>query len=294
MNLEECFKKKDLALGSMDLYITKLKKLNDNKPIKNLNFLSNQETILDKIKTLKPNTQRTYIISICSLLKCIDDKKNKKMYDKYSKLLDDFNIKLKDQTEKTETEIDNWIKPDDIIELYNNIKKQTNTNPTKINYQNLLLLSLYHLIPPRRNKDYQLMKVIKNSDSELSNDFNYIDLDKKQFIFNNYKTSRTYKNQIIDIPDELYNIITEYIKVFDIKDGDDGWLLVNPKTNKPYTNTNTITILLNKIFNSKVSSSMLRKVYLTSKYSDKNKELEKDSKSMGTSVNTATNNYIKK
>ena len=138
------------------------------------------------------------------------------------------------------------------------------------------------------------MKVIKNSDSELSNDFNYIDLDKKQFIFNNYKTSRTYKNQIIDIPDELYNIITEYIKVFDIKDGDDGWLLVNPKTNKPYTNTNTITILLNKIFNSKVSSSMLRKVYLTSKYSDKNKELEKDSKSMGTSVNTATNNYIKK
>ena len=294
MNLEECFKKKDLALGSMDLYITKLKKLNDNKPIKNLNFLSNQETILDKIKTLKPNTQRTYIISICSLLKCIDDKKNKKMYDKYSKLLDDFNIKLKDQTEKTETEIDNWIKPDDIIELYNNIKKQTNTNPTKNNYQNLLLLSLYHLIPPRRNKDYQLMKVIKNSDSELSNDFNYIDLDKKQFIFNNYKTSRTYKNQIIDIPDELYNIITEYIKVFDIKDGDDEWLLVNPKTNKPYTNTNTITILLNKIFNSKVSSSMLRKVYLTSKYSDKNKELEKDSKSMGTSVNTATNNYIKK
>jgi hypothetical protein len=216
------------------------------------------------------------------------------MYDKYSKLLDDFNIKLKDQTEKTETEIDNWVKPDDIIELYNNIKKQTNTNPTKINYQNLLLLSLYHLIPPRRNKDYQLMKVIKNSDSELSTDFNYIDLDKKQFIFNNYKTSRTYKNQIIDIPDELYNIITEYIKVFDIKDGDDGWLLVNPKTNKPYTNTNTITILLNKIFNSKVSSSMLRKVYLTSKYSDKNKELEKDSKFMGTSVNTATNNYIKK
>lgn len=294
MNLEDCFKKKDLALGSMDLYITKIKKLNDNKPIKNLNFLSNQETILDKIKTLKPNTQRTYIISICSLLKCIDDKKNKKMYDKYSKLLDDFNIKLKDQTEKTETEIDNWVKPDDIIELYNNIKKQTNTNPTKINYQNLLLLSLYHLIPPRRNKDYQLMKVIKNSDSELSTDFNYIDLEKKQFIFNNYKTSRTYKSQIIDIPEELFNIITEYIKIFDIKEGNEGWLLVNPKTNKPYTNNNTITILLNKIFNSKVSSSMLRKVYLTSKYSDKNKELEKDSKFMGTSVNTATNNYIKK
>ena len=39
---------------------------------------------------------------------------------------------------------------------------------------------------------------------------------------------------------------------------------------------------------------MLRKIYLTSKYSDKNKELEKDAKSMGTSVGTATNNYIKK
>ena len=39
---------------------------------------------------------------------------------------------------------------------------------------------------------------------------------------------------------------------------------------------------------------MLRKSYLTSKYGNKNKALEEDAKAMGTSVNTANFNYIKK
>ena len=47
-------------------------KLNDNKPIKNFNFLRNKEEgIIDKIKILKPTTQRSYIISICSILRDI-------------------------------------------------------------------------------------------------------------------------------------------------------------------------------------------------------------------------------
>ncbi len=293
MNIKECFKSKDLSKGSLELYITKLTKLNDNKPIKNLNFLKSVDAILKKIEKLKPNTQRTYIISICSLLKCIDDNKNKKLYDTYSKLLEKFNNELKDQTEKTETENENWITQEQLKEKYESLLKIATEEPTRQNYFNLLVIALYYLIAPRRNKDYQLMKVIKEEgDKELSKEFNYIDINNKNFIFNNYKTSKTYKTQIEDIPEELFNIINNYINIYEIKNN--SLLLLHPITNKPFLLTSSMTLILNKIFGGKISSSMLRKSYLTHKYSNKNKELEEDAKAMGTSVNTANNNYIKK
>ena len=55
-----------------------------------------------------------------------------------------------------------------------------------------------------------------------------------------------------------------------------------------------ITKILNKIFNKKISSSMLRNIFLTDKYSGVIDELKKDTNAMSTSVNTALNNYIKK
>jgi hypothetical protein len=292
MNIEECFKSKELSKTSLDMYLSKLTKLNDNKKIKNLNFLKSPETVLKKISNFKPNTQRTYIISICSLLKCLNDKKNIKMYEAYSKILDKFNTDLKDQTTKTETEENNWITQDEIEQKYQELKQKATEDPNKPNIFNLMILSLYHLIAPRRNKDYQFMKVIFDPESDLTDQYNYIDMENQKLIFNNYKTAKTYKTQTENIPDELYQIIKAYINIFDLKN--DDILLVSPKTLKPYENNNSITLLLNKIFKKNVSSSMLRKSYLTSKYGNKNKALEEDAKAMGTSVNTANFNYIKK
>jgi hypothetical protein len=48
-----------------------------------------------------------------------------------------------------------------------------------------------------------------------------------------------------------------------------------------------MTNRLNKIFDKKVSSSMLRKLFLTSKYGSIINELEEDTKNMGTSVGTS-------
>ena len=55
-----------------------------------------------------------------------------------------------------------------------------------------------------------------------------------------------------------------------------------------------ISKILNKIFNKKISSSMLRNIFLTDKYSGVIDELKKETSAMSTSVNTALNNYIKK
>jgi hypothetical protein len=294
MNIEDIFKCKDLTKSSLDSYKAKLNKLNDNKPIKNLNFLNNIENIKDKIKDFKPNTQRNYFIAIASILKCyLTNNKTKKietLYNEYSKILDNYNNELRDQTSMSDAENKNWINKDELDKVYNDLKSNHKNN--KESFQNYLLLSLYYLQPPRRNKDYQLLKIAIKYNDMLSNEFNYLDMKKKKFIFNNYKTAKKYNKQEVDINDELYQILLSYIKTFKLKDGD--FLLNDLKNNQPYTHTNSITLLLNRIFKKKVGASMLRKVYLTNKYGDETKELKKDMTAMGSSIQVAQNNYIKK
>lgn len=296
MNIDEIFKCKDLSASSLQSYKIKLMKLNDNKPIKNLNYLSEMDNIKKKIEKFKPNTQRNYIIAVASVLKCFltnnqTNKKIKKVYDDYSKLLEDYNIKLKDQTSKTETENENWINREELDTIYNNLK--SNYKKDKQSFQNYLLLSLYYLQAPRRNKDYHLLKITsKRNNEELSNEFNYLDMKKKKFIFNNYKTAKKYNKQETDINDELFQILNSYIKFMKLKDGD--FVLNDVKTNQPFKHTNAITILLNRIFKKKIGASMLRKLYLTHKYGNQAQELKDDMKAMGSSVEVANNNYIKK
>ena len=160
-----------------------------------------------------------------------------------------------------------------------------------------MILSLYILIPPRRILDYTAMLILSNKDNinNLNKDYNYIDINNKQFIFNNYKTKSTYNSVIIDIPDNLMNVINLYLKYHNNKK------LINKKTifflvnyyGENISQINFITKMLNKIFNKKISVSMLRNIYLTSKYSLDINNLEKDTALMGTSVNNSLNNYIK-
>lgn len=181
MNIDELFKCKDLSKSSLESYKVKLNKLNENKPIKNLNFLNNIEKINKMIEKFKPNTQRNYIIAIASILKCsLTHNKNKKieiLYNQYSKILDEYNIKLKDQTVKTDSENKNWIDKEELDKVYNNLKD--NYKNDKQTYQNYILLSLYYLQAPRRNKDYQLLKIASKYTDELNNEFNYFDIKKK-------------------------------------------------------------------------------------------------------------------
>ena len=294
MNIEEVFKCKDLTQSSLNSYKAKLSKLNDNKPIKNLNFLNNIDNIKSIIKDYKPNTQRNYIIAIASILKCSlqmnKTKKGEILYNQYSKILDEYNTNLKDQTAKTDVENENWIKQDELDDVYNDVKDKF--KDSKQAFQNYLLLSLFYLHPPRRNKDYQLLKIVNKYQDGLSNEFNYLDVKRKKFIFNNYKTAKKYNRQEIDINDELFSIIQSYIKTLKLKDGE--FLLNDLKTNEPYKNTNSITLLLNRIFKKKIGASMLRKMYLTNKYGDNNEQLKTDATNMGTSTGVIQTNYIKK
>jgi hypothetical protein len=294
--LSEIFEDKNISDSSKKLYISNLTRLNDGIPPTSLDFLLDPEIVLDKIKKYKPTTQRNYIIAITSILKSKRQNSDDfdEIYKMYYNLLNDFNLSLKDSTSLTETEKDSWITQESLenilkgkMEILMSLKGKSKLNIS--DYNNLLelvVLGLYTLTKPRRNKDYQLMK-IKNDIDDKS--FNYLDLVNHKFIFNNYKTNKTYDTQIEDIPKKLLSILKTYIKFKPESD----FLLVN-FNGEPLKNINSITRILNKIFDKNISSTMLRKMYLTNKYSDTMSELKSDAKAMGTSTNVAQTNYIKK
>lgn len=289
-------REKPISESSRKLYIHNLKKLNNGDEIKNLNFLEKPSETIKKINHLSANTQKSYLIAICTILKNSD---KQKLYEDYFNLMKDSNKSLTINTEKSETQKQNWSSKEEIENLRESLKKSVPKTKiaTKTDYDNLLnylLVSLFTLIQPRRNIDFTMM-YISNDMTDTSK--NYLNIKNKQFIFNNYKTSGTYKQIIIDIPDDLFAVIKLYLKNHILKDK-----LKNKKHSILFLLTadgsgfssDKITKQFHKIFGKKISSSMLRNIFLTDKYSNVIKSLENDTAAMSTSVKTALNNYIKK
>ena len=303
--LDEVFKDKKITESSKKLYCSNLKRLNGGLEVKDFKFLSNIEKIGEIIKDSKPNTQRNYYIVICSVLGELkkDNKKYQKLYDSYYKILTELNSTLKDQTAKTDTESENWISQDAIqdkltskMEILKEINKKRKINKEQFErLLDLIILGLYTLQAPRRNIDYLNSFILTNAYNAETHgtEKNYVDLVNKKFIFNNYKTAGTYKTQIVPINEELFNIIKLYIKFRGLKESNIPFLV--DYENNPIVESNALTKKLNAIFDGKkIGSSLLRKLYLTNKYSDVMNEMKEDASAMGTSVGVAQTNYIKK
>ncbi len=296
--------KPNLTESSMKLYNGNLKKLNNKNVITNIKFLLDTDDIDKKLAEIKTdNTRRTYLISIVSALKGREGKKEQSTYKYYYDMMMNLNKELKNNTNKTEKQINNWISQEDVLAIFdgkksilNVIDKKKKINEDEFNkLLELVVLSLYVLQPPRRIIDYLDMLIVKQLHTD--NQHNYLQRFNKMFVFNNYKTAGTYKQITDEIPDDLMTILDIYFKHHPLKKQ-----MVKVSSSVPFLvkvdgtpldASNQITRILNKIFDKRVSVSMLRNIYLTDKYSGVMKEMNEDVKAMGTSINTATTNYIK-
>ncbi len=304
INLFQLFKdnKEDLSDNSIKQYIKALIKLNDNNNIfYNFDFLLNKKKIFEDIKNYKKSTIRNFMSSICSFLNFYKkiDTKFEDVYNDYFVVMKDLNDELKNNNELSKKEEENWItkeelksKYDQVYDVIRQIKHwmTLKTYDGKMNKQmyndliNLVVYSLYYLIPPRRNIDFSEMKVTNNFNKKLDNKFNYFDTTAKKFYFNVYKTAKIYNTQEVDIPDKLYNILMLYLEYSPNKD----YLLSN-FNGTPFNNGFSINKILERIFKKKIGVSMLRKFYITDKYSD----ILKDAQDMGSSAGNMSRQYIK-
>lgn len=295
---------KDVSETSIKLYLRNLEKLNDDQPLKNIKFLKDYDNIIESLNDYKPNTQRNYIIAINSVLS-LDPSKNKKLRQQYFDLMMNMNKVLKEkesENKQSQTQKENWITQDEVKarldELRSKVDKfKKNKTLTESQYNTLLqtvILSLYVLHPARRNKDYQLMNIVKR-EKQLADNLNYLDLDNNKFIFNKFKTSKTEGSQEIPIEPELMEIIKIYLKYHPGIDNNKKFnvpFLVT-SNGEPLKNINAITLILNRIFKKKIGSSALRGIYLTSKYGNVRNDMKEDAQKMAHSIETQQNTYVK-
>jgi len=150
-----------------------------------------------------------------------------------------------------------------------------------------VLMSCFVLIPPRRSLDYTEFR-IRNADDTV----NYMMMEKRkpQFVFNVYKTARKYNKQTVAIPPALYKIVQAWGK-----HNTHDWLLMNVGQTNKLTPT-ALTKLFNDFFQKKISTSMLRHIYLSDVYKDvpAMKEMKERAAAMGQSVQVALGKYVKK
>lgn len=301
---QEFINTKKLAESSTKLYLRNLERLNDDSPLKNLNFLKDPEIIIKKIDNYKDNTRRGYLISICSVLSLDKNTpKKQKLYDVYFKMMMDMNRRLKSsesENEKTDTQKDNWLEWSEVEKKWDELHEKVSAYKGTMNpqqYDNILqyvILSLYVLLPPRRN-EYQHMVVAK-SVTDPNPDINYYNVDNQQMIFNKFKTAKKEGQKIIDIPLKLQGVLRTYIKFHPLLKGKvsktEVPFLVH-QDGSPFNQVNSITRILNKIFKRNVGSSMLRHIYLSSKYGDVQEQQKTDAEMMGHSTGQQKD-YIKK
>lgn len=285
--VEKLKEKKKISDASVVVYMRNLKKLNDDKVFENFNFLEDVETIQKKLSVYKETTKRNYLVSIVSVLSVFSEFKD--LHDKYYSLMMNKKEELEkaDEGKLSETQSENWISWDQVLDIYKQLEKTIDSfykqkNLGDVQYAELLsyaLLSLYVHQQPRRNKDYQLMHVVDKFETDLDKNYNYLDLAKKKFIFNVYKTSKKYGRTDLPVSKELMASLKKYLKhrqtKLNLDDTNDKPLLIRAD-GKALDKSNDITKVLNKTFGKQIGASMLRHIFLTDKYDAIIDEQKKD------------------
>jgi hypothetical protein len=249
-------------------------------------------------------TYKSFLTAIVVYLKATDDIPS--LIAKYSDEMKRMNDLIQDETQehiKTESENANMVTKIDIEKIIDTLKDSLRNREEKrgdlvlfTDYQKYLVVNLYYLIPPVRN-DFVDCLVYDSFITEQDTSKNYIFLVDKKLILNRYKTKKKYGKVEIDLPEELVDIIKSWLnlrsKLFPDLIHVKYLLLTRVMTPMGQVN---LTQFLNKIFGRNVSTTMLRKSYITEKYPviHTTNEMKKDAKAMQHSVTVQQTAYRKK
>jgi hypothetical protein len=292
-HLEDLIKEKkpNISSSSITTYISLLKTIyylkHHTKDITDISWFNNQDEIIEMMKDRPASSRKTTYSALVAVAKDNDKYKQALMEDgkTYQKFIE--------KQEKTETQQDNWKDYAEIKSVYDKMhlqakpllnSKEPLTDKDRLTLQNFIIVCLTTgiWIPPRRSTDWTKFK-IKGDISQTEDNF----MTKNEFVFNQYKTSKFYHEQKVEIPKGLKTILNKWVKKTPY-----DYLLTDIK-GKPLTNVRLAQIL-NGIFDAKISTSMLRHIYLSDKLKNvpSLKDLKQTAEEMGHSVKEALE-YVK-
>lgn len=246
-----------LSVGSVKTYVANLKRIGI-ETIADIEKLKSPEYLFDQIEGQKLSMRRNMVSSalIAVMAEYPDDKEmiepiRQRMFD----LGTEYN-QLMAKNEKSDTQEKNWVTIDELAVI---AKKLLKENPKS---QNSLIAALYTMAPPTR-LDYYDMEIVGKKD-ELNKDKNYLVIHgarKKEFVFNDYKTSNKYNEVRIPVSKELNKVINNFLKL----NPERKYLLQKNRTPTPLSR-NALGKLIPIIFSptgKNVTLNIIRHVYIS-------------------------------
>lgn len=283
------FDGKEISDSSKRLYCSKLKKLNSGVTPTDFKFLKDKEAIQKKLELQPLNTRRSSVIAIVSSTKGVETE----LHAYYTTLMDGLNKESAEATkgQKSEKQKENWLSLDELNKILEvnerfivGLKKKKKISEEQ--YGDLLshlVLSLYTKMPPRRSTDYTAMIVEEPTEDKDKNYFH-----NGHFYFNNYKTKKSYNQQVVKISKDMIELLKLYLK---FKPKEPKNLLVSA-SGTPLTNL-SLRVMLHKATGKDISTQMLRNIYVTDKISPIVEKMEDTAKAMGTSLKVLVDVYSK-
>lgn len=260
MNLSELIKtaRPNIKDTSLKTYIQSIKRIAPDNKIDNLEFLQYTDSIIPKIDTFGMNVKRSVLSAILVVMGANGDKGN--AIKKYSELLSEYTAIMNAQlgkNKKTEKEEANWVEHKELVAIAKTMIKNAPGS------QRSLIAALYTYQSPTR-LDFYDMEIV-GKDAEMNDKKNYLQVinrNKKTFIFNDYKSSSTYKTVAIPVNKALNTVINKYLKLNPgIK-----YLLRNEKNKTTPMSRNALGKQIPHIFESTgkhITLNMIRHIYIT-------------------------------
>jgi hypothetical protein len=301
-----------LKTNTVKQYVINLNKLKKIYDTDGYDFLKKPEDVMDKISNLHYLSQRNMLNAVIVLLMALNHKEEyDELLQEYGKLRDELNDKYSDEQKSgviSDKQSKNFATTEEVFEMINKmaddlkpLKKKSKDDITKKEMQLLQAYTLFNIYGrmPFRNDVAGMtainQAVYKKLSDEEKKENNYLVVPSKgniYFVLNKYKTSKKYEELDLPIEDpNLRKILRYYLKMNGMG------VLFKTSTGKPLTRIELSKVLLKyseKYMGKKISTTLLRKIYLSSKYGNMKEELEKDNKVMGHSKQVALDTYVKK
>jgi len=287
-----------ISKSSVNTYASLLKSLylksHPNLENLDLDWFKNEDEVLKQLEDKAPNCRKT-ILAACIVLNG-KDFKNNKLVSKMNEDSSEYQKFIQSQ-KMTAKQNENWIDYseiknieskllDEVKPLLNNKKPLDDYHRNKLNRWMACAVSSGVYFVPRRSEWVH----VKLEDVDPEKD-NYIDLKNNEFVFNQYKTVKTYGKETLKYPTEFAALLKKYLS----KVKGQKYLIEYAKNHSPKPLTaSAYSLLLNDIYNKKIGTSMLRHIYLSNLYGNVPalKKMQETAADMGHSLTQALE-YVK-
>ena len=274
--------------SSLNLYKRNIKRLISEANSEDPDIFTSDAT-LKKLMVASNNTLASYIAT-CLVVLGLDKTKNRDRLEQLNASLKEINKAIKNGSHRKDKETADL---EDVIKLAN--KLRIHFFKTKLTYSeasDAVLMSLYTLLPPSRSETFSNLEIYTGKNKPEDNTKNYLWIKNKSSIYlvlNSFKTVKTHGAVLENIEDKvLVKMLIKFVDDFKTK-----YLFENKKGESiKASDVSRNLVRLTKDIGS-LSSSSMRHLYLSKKYSKVMNDLDKDTNFMSNSIPTAISNYIK-